>query len=393
MRHAHHEADPKSAGGRCLSQQGQNEVKRVGERLNEYLSHARRHCITEGDHRPRLGAVIYASTDEAKETASALVKELRSVASAPHQEVVDYLSPDRCPWASPYVYHWARPSRRETRRILSQWIAALLHAERAPETNAVLVVGHAPQVGWLAAHLTGAGVPIARAELLCIRIETVLWRPHGHLEWVLSPDINDPKEDPGKDLREKIKSKMESAKLLGAVLTGLLTFVIGAPKELVPTAATDAGSGGNPDRIAGWIAENPDLVGCFAVSLLLLVAGMFLFFAAYFAYDSLLMPSRFWAEAQPARVRVPWMVARPPASDTWVLYVNMMHIWNYRFVPATACAILAPTFLAYSMIIGRILPEREWREILAWFVLLLAVGGLTAWRYLHSTRPIVGSED
>jgi hypothetical protein len=59
------------------------------------------------------------------------------------------------------------------------------------------------------------------------------------LNGFLSPSSGDaPGEGAEKEIRGKIKGKMESAKLLGAVLTGLVTVVPGVPKDMIPAAAS-----------------------------------------------------------------------------------------------------------------------------------------------------------
>jgi phosphohistidine phosphatase SixA len=397
MRHAEHELDPENASMKRLSERGRKEVDQIGVRLDEYLAHARNYGPEAGDQVPGLGAVVVANSDEAKATAHALLLKLSSVKGEVCKHEVCYLAPDLCSWASPYFYHWAQPSRRMAMRTTETLAKRVLGVARSPDTNAILVVGHAPQIGWLAAHLTGDDIPISRAELLCIRIRATLLGRSGQLEWVLSPRNDCAEEDPEKKLREKIKSKMESAKLLGAVLTGLLTFIIGAPKEFIPSTVSSeiAGAGASQSAVktSAWMSANPDLIICFGLAIAALVVGMFLFFAAYIAYDSLLMPKQFWSESRPSLRRRRWMVARPPGSAAWVLYANMLQIWTSRFIPATACAILAPVLLAYSLMVGRLWPEREWAASLGIFCVILGTAALLGWGYARRTRPILGTED
>jgi hypothetical protein len=190
---------------------------------------------------------------------------------------------------------------------------------------------------------------------------------------------------------------MDSAKLLGAVLTGLLTFVIGAPKDLLPSESRGAAQSSEAiqtaESIAAWLEANPDLIICFGGAIAALVIGMFLFFSAYFAYDGLLMPTRFWCEVRPTVRRTGSLLARPPGSAAWVLYANMLRIWRLRFVPATFCAGAAPVLLAYSLMVGKLWPERDRLEASAIFLGLILVGVLSAWTYMLLTRPIYGSED
>ncbi|NGO55563.1 hypothetical protein [Allomesorhizobium camelthorni] len=401
MRHASYELEKKG-----LSDRGLREVKQIAERLGEYLIHALRHRSVAGWNAPILGVVIVAPTDEARATARALSEELQHVGLAvPLPVEPEYLSPERCPAASPYFYHWRRTSRREARRSVDNAIQRILAVELPAESNSTLVVGHAPQLGWFARRLTHGAIPIARAELACIRSKAFWWGRWGHLEWVLSPNVKDLKsgsadatgDDSEKEIREKIKGKMESAKLLGAVLTGLLTFVLGVPKDMLPAVASgvtaSAGQTGAGVDMSAWMAINLDLLVCFGGAVVALVAGASLFFAAYFAYDSLLMPTRFWSESSPPVGRVRWLVARPPSSAAWVLYANMLRIWTLRFVPAIWCAVLAPVLLAYSLIVGRLWPDRNWLWSLGYLAIVLLIGIGLAYAFGRWTRPIVGAED
>lgn len=107
--------------------------------------------------------------------------------------------------------------------------------------------------------------------------------PPGGLElkWVLSPGD----EKLIEDLRDKIKSKMDSAKLLGAFITAVLVF---AARELavLPEAA-------------GWQLW----VG--GAGLTMLAAATAAYFATMFMYDGLLMPVRMWPSPKPTQRELP----------------------------------------------------------------------------------------
>ncbi len=97
--------------------------------------------------------------------------------------------------------------------------------------DALLVVGHQPQLGYLASAFirsrrgwVSRAVPIASSEVVCLRLQRARrhkWR--GRLVWTLAPD------DSGalKEVADKVKGKMESAKLLSAVITLVLTALLG----------------------------------------------------------------------------------------------------------------------------------------------------------------------
>jgi hypothetical protein len=110
----------------------------------------------------------------------------------------------------------------------------------------------------------------------------------GHLEWTVAPDQTRAIED----LREKIRSKMDIAKLLGGFMTLVLGGVVLAPGRL-----GELSRGGH--RWAVYVA---------AVSFLIAIG---LYLRTMYAYDSLLMPTRFWAQSF-GRRQPRWLVRRPP---------------------------------------------------------------------------------
>jgi hypothetical protein len=84
----------------------------------------------------------------------------------------------------------------------------------------------------------------------------------------------------------------------------------------------------------------------------LFLAAVSMYLLTMYAYDRLLMPKRFWAEDLPPEDlgrRPKWIVWRPPSSDSWILYQNMMRIWYCLFTPATYAVVIALLFLAYGV--------------------------------------------
>jgi hypothetical protein len=187
-------------------------------------------------------------------------------------------------------------------------------------SKSVLLVGNDPFVGWVARGLTGRDTALARGELLCLRRrpEPCSWRVLWNIAVEPTPLAA--------ELREKIKSKMDSAKALGAVVVALLTYLL---------------TRGRTDLPSGWTWA--------AVAVLGLAAWFY--FAALFLYDSLLMPPRFWGNRlrglEPTgganwlrRIRRRWgqgprVVQRPPASTERLLHDAMIHVWTWVFQPAT----------------------------------------------------------
>jgi hypothetical protein len=170
------------------------------------------------------------------------------------------------------------------------------------------------------------------------------------------------------ELKEKIRGKMEGAKLLGAFSTGILSFVLGMLIDTKKLA--DLGQG----RFL-----------IFAAALTFLLATL-LYFASYYAYDRLLMPTRFWGEPQPRPwSRHPnWLVMRPPSSAAWVLYQNMMHVWSWLFTPAVVLVCTGLTLLGLAVL----QPEPSIGAVVA--IAALAVLFRPLYRILG---PRLGSQD
>lgn len=215
-------------------------------------------------------------------------------------------------------------------------ISNLLTKEVAGDDGrrAVLLVGNAPGINWLAGGLIGQPISLQRSEVACLRRtrKRQWWNPRRWLQgrdwkkykwwslkrwfrpanwdllWTIAPS------DPATSdkLTAKIKSKMDVAKVFGGVVTAIFTFLV---RELFGK------------DLDSWLALG---------ALYLIAASAVLYFATLFAYDSLQMPTRFWGESRPQGEPPRWLVRRPPSSDTWVLYQNMLRAWNRLFIPATA---------------------------------------------------------
>src|SRR5207248_5751003 len=68
------------------------------------------------------------------------------------------------------------------------------------------------------------------------------------------------------------------------------------------------------------------------VSALLFLTSVVLYLLMLYAYDRLLMPSRYWSERIGA-LDESWPVKRPPSSENRLLYQNMTNIWRWMFLP------------------------------------------------------------
>jgi hypothetical protein len=189
---------------------------------------------------------------------------------------------------------------------------------RSSSGCAVLVVGHQPQLSWLSDWFTrrdrgrrwqpwrSGPVPVAHGEIICLAVAETprrWWRRSGgwtgHVLWSITPD-----DKPAlADVQEKVKSKMETAKLLSGVITLVVTALLGV---LLDRAKLDG---------LGMVTATPfglealRFSGQLAVQIAfgLLMGALGLYLMTMYAYDSLLMPTRFWAE----------LPARDQAEGTW----------------------------------------------------------------------------
>lgn len=263
---------------------------------------------------------------------------------------------------------------------LFHWLEGIDDAARAgeakarrAETDAPLLVGNDPLIGWVASRLTRRPTPVARGELICL-----VRQPSAGKRWRLLWTLSEDGEAEAEAVRTKIKSKMNTAAALGTVIVGLTTFVLqnSLPKE--PT-------------VWQWLA-------CAA-----LAASAGLYFATLFLYDTLQMPPRFWSSRFPSRLRGKgqpeeiWArlrqghpsVARPPTSTARVLQASMVRIWVWIFTPATVLAGAGVSCLALSAAghSGRV-SLHPWQVLAAIVVLAAVVGTWVAWQ-----RPNIGASD
>jgi hypothetical protein len=290
----------------------------------------------------------------------------------------------------------------------------------------VLIIGHNPQLGWLSNRLHStrvpdwcqpwrrwllAGVPVRSSEVVCIAVRPTGQRSgyqapaeppagtdtpaqdtkpasgtenprlprawNGYLVWQIVPDD----EEAYKDVREKIRSKMETAKLLSAVITLVLTALL--------AVLLDAGKWNALNKAGAELLGIPALryggQAAAKVAFMLLLAALGLFMATMYAYDRLLMPSRFWVERPRLRGRDPggaWLPHRPPGSSAWVIFRNMQRVWFALFTPATLLVAAALVVLALPLLRLGLIGQ------------LLLTGAAVAYVWLvHWFRPVLGSED
>jgi len=264
-----------------------------------------------------------------------------------------------------------RPRMRVT---LAGWrtrIELLTQVGPAPAQGkgAALIIGHDPGMGCLLTTLLRLNAPrirryrdvpaLTRAELIALRWDRRYWLPM----WALTPGAsNDISE-----IKAKIKSKMDSAKVFGGFVTGVLTFVISQYATTQP-------------KTTYWAAAR-------GASLTALAVAILLYLMTLFWYDRLLMPSRFWGVLEGRQEdAVSKVMRRPPSSAVWVLYQNMQRTWRLLFVPATYAAAIG--IIGFAA--GRIQPSGT--TALISFAVAVAVVAITAWWGWRS-RPVLGVQD
>lgn len=301
----------------------------------ELIAVAKRLADTLDHERIRVVGIRHAVTGEAALTATWLVS---SLASPPDLDVHPDLSPSHFgSWAQPRPPRGTGPDKDPVDKLLSELIKPL--RDSSGTGRAILVVGHMPQLAWLGERLTGNRslrtaladgylTPLALKHGEVAAIECLGPRgglPCGQLRWTVAPDERQAIDD----LRAKIKSKMETAKLLG----GLITLVLGSV-ILDPGRVDELSRGGD-----SWA------VGLATVSFLIAIG---LYLRTMYAYDGLLMPARYWSAGAPDGATPRWLLRRPPSSAAWVLYQNMLRVWTYLFTPATVAVVVGLLALAYA---------------------------------------------
>jgi phosphohistidine phosphatase SixA len=246
-----------------LTKAGHGAATTVARRLAETLRE---------DHiDPSTVVVVCSTSAEARDTAAALADQLGTTLRPVATRNLD-------------PTEWTRRSDENPAARWQKIVADISPAN--PSTKPVLIVGHDPQVSWLLHHLIEQGgrgqrhagpLPLARGELAMLAGPPN--RPR--LRYVLSPSDDKLIEE----VQAKIKSKMDSAKLLGAFLTGVLVF-----------GARELAGAEDPPAWQPWAG---------GLGLVLLATATAAYFVTMFRYDELLMPVRLWPSPRHPRSGVP----------------------------------------------------------------------------------------
>jgi phosphohistidine phosphatase SixA len=312
----------KAAGDKDkLSQEGSKDTEDVMKTVKRHIQETKENIA--------FGGIICAKSVPSEETAKVALKYLGLTEF--QLRYCEHLGPD-IPIGSKET-----AARKVSQEIYSGFCDLRAKNEGDYQTgNAVLVVGHQPILGWISKTLSAESYPIANSEVLCFQLTPPFnwnrWQSRASLLWVVSPSDDKTIED----LREKVRSKMEIAKLLSAFIAAGLGFVV--------SSLFDAAKVKYLGRFVP-VAE---------VGAVLLFIALLLYLTTMCSYDTLLMPRRFWSESSVASDSRPsWIVARPPSSALWILYQNMLHIWTWQFIPATYFLLVGFLFMG-SAIFARI---------------------------------------
>jgi broad specificity phosphatase PhoE len=312
--------DPKDkppSSDHVLTAEGLREAQAVGDRLAETLA-------TAGpDGRPvKVAEIRYAGAtgrlvllDQANQEPEATA---RAVAHQLTLRGIEHEKPTPWPVIRPEVFPASSSKAADKACKAAECLKALAERHRG---QAILVVGNSPQVDWLAEQLVGRPIAVGRGEVVCLATTSPRQSRWG-LRWTVGPS----EEATIKELRDKIRSKMDTAKFLGTFITALVSFVLAKWLDALKAAAAN----NQPIPIP------PGQHWLWLLTVVLLLLAAVLCFAALFFYDGLLMPDRYWTSSARRRNsrQARWVVQRPPSSAAWILQQNMMRLWNRLVVPA-----------------------------------------------------------
>lgn len=358
-------AGPASKRYGSLSSQGLQEAMAVASRLAQTLHE------DQGVKRPEDVAVLHPPSGAAEATAAVIAEALDAAlqsggtadASVPRWPVAELVA-----------------GKLETKAGALTEIAERAGAD-VPKV--LVAVGHDPDLGrQLHAELReGAGrfrtrlasrIPLRRSEAAMLDCRNT----RRSLTWVISPESTELIAE----LQDKVKSKMDTAKVFGAFLTAVTAVSV---NQLV-----------GPPRSAAFVVLGGIGVAFLAFAVVAYLITMFL-------YDSLLMPTTQWPSAKKSdgdqdsrSLTAEWSTymgtgqnpIRPPSSAATVIFHSMQRVWGGLFVPATCSAGVGITLIALALAE----PTGRW-----WGGVLVAVVAIpaAAFALAGAARPRFGSND
>jgi phosphohistidine phosphatase SixA len=303
---------------RRLSAEGATDVQQVVRRLAEHLS--------LHEHELKVIAVRHGDYLQVRETVGLLRRGMRVEGLWPEP---DHVRPSTA--LNPDVFWEKRSAPSNLPRLeRGRW-----SFPKAKTRNALLLVGHEPQLGtivgellrWVRLRWVGPRpYPTPSAAVACIRLGASPWR-RPRVLWVIEPTDKTTAEQ----LQKKIASKMDVAKVFGGVVTLAVGIVLNLLADSKKVAAL-------PHPAAAYFAAAA------------LATALVLYVSTLYAYDSLLMPTRFWATKVARRRRHLSVVERPPSSANLVLQQNMINIWNRQFTVANLLVVAGLGLLAWAIL-------------------------------------------
>lgn len=310
----HGQTDPRpgrAESQRGLSPDGVDAVRQVARRLAEEVSTGRRAF--------RITAVRHGEYRQVRQTLNLVRQAVQSQDPTAWPAGNDAVNAE--PALNPDVF-WMQTGRPDVKSLRRKdWNT------KAPGM-ALLIIGHEPQLSEITREvlsLPPRQVVTPPGGVSALQLRGRHWWNRPRLCWLIEPTDKDTTEL----LRKKIGSKMDVAKVFGAVITFALGVILNV---LVDNEKT------NRLPEAFWVKVAAGALGL----------ALVLYVAVLYAYDSLLMPSRFWGTARRSARRGRRVAARPPSSQNLVLQQNMVWIWSRPFTLANILVVLAFGLLAWG---------------------------------------------
>jgi hypothetical protein len=389
-----------------LSHEGQVQVRDIAKTFAEHMN------LLPANERIRIGEIWHSRPHYSRDTAVLFSAALRLGLAAEPPPPTLVAQEDLNPGA-----FWSRTPNDRERHIqnvsksVCEKLTSWSTGDNQRDSNAVLLVSHQPLLGRVAEQFLGVALPLARSELVCIRVTGAVLqsiiaafpdsartnasgrsmasglamvpplrrfidRRRGRkrrLLWSIEPTNPEVAER----LRAKIAAKIDVAKVLGALITAVLALTI----------SQILGQLVDPDKASKLTMDAVFVFGTVGSAILFLAAEV-LYLRSIYAYDSLLMPTRFWAEGS-SRREVDWVPRRPPSSENYILYVNMLRIWNWLFTPATLCLVGGIALLGYA-VLHRLLGAWSGELVSAGVAILI---GAVVWFLNAMGEPHFGAQD